>query len=45
MMYKIADIVDKVADMSVLVDHDNELLTDNIDAGSRVDIHSEKDID
>lgn len=41
----LSDMVDKVVDMSALVDHDNELWADDADAGNRVGIHIEKDID
>ena len=45
MVDKVVDMVDKVVDMSALVDHDNELWADDADAGNRVGIHIEKDID
>jgi hypothetical protein len=39
------DMVNRVVDMLVMVDHDNELWVDNVDVGNRVGIHIEKDID
>jgi hypothetical protein len=35
------DMMDKVVDMSVVMDHDNEIQVDDNDAGNRVGIHIE----
>jgi hypothetical protein len=45
MVNRVADMVNRVAGKLVLVVHDNELLVDNVDAGSRADIRIDKDID